>query len=91
VGETTLTPTSAVFSSYSGESEVFVPAILGEAGVVKVDYLIYDVNCDGVVDQLDITRAQRLFGKQTDGRADIDKDGEVTINDLILIINNYTK
>ena len=61
-----------------------------------ITYSIYDVNEDGIVDQLDITRAQRAYGA-SDGddnwiaRADVNHDGTVDINDLILILNNYSK
>ena len=52
------------------------------------DYSIYDVNHDGVVDQLDLTRAQRNYGRY-DPLSDINGDGIVDIADLILLINNY--
>ena len=52
------------------------------------DYSIYDVNHDGVVDQLDLTRAQRHYGHY-DPLSDINGDGIVDISDLILIMNNY--
>ena len=81
-----------VLSAYVGEGEEFVSAVYGVKAVeTAVDYSIYDVNEDGTVDQLDITRAQRLYGQATTTKADVDKDGEVTIDDLILILNNYSK
>jgi len=49
---------------------------------------IYDVNNDGVVNLLDVTRAQRWFGT-TDPRGDITGDGWVTIEDLILIMQQF--
>ncbi len=52
-------------------------------------YSRYDVNCDGVVDQLDMTRAQRYYLKQNP-RCDLDGDGWVRISDFILIMLNYT-
>ena len=56
----------------------------------KIDYSIYDVNRDGVVNQLDLTRAQRHYGTD-DEICDVDNNGTVDIGDLILILNNYTK
>ena len=47
------------------------------------DYSRYDINHDGVVDQLDLTRGHY------DPLSDIDGNGIVDINDLILILNNY--
>ena len=54
------------------------------------------MNQDGKVDQLDITRAQRCYGKNVGDEgwntlADVNKDNTVDINDLILILNNYSK
>ena len=70
--------------------EEYVEADLTNASVTTtVSFNPYDVNRDGVVDQLDITRAQRHFGLQ-DSRCDVDTDGDVDIADLILILNNYT-
>jgi hypothetical protein len=91
VGTVTVEVTEAVLSAYVGDGGTFVNAIIGEAAVTAVDYSIYDVNEDGTVNQLDITRAQRLYGQETTEKADVDKDGEVTIEDLILILNNYSK
>ena len=91
VGTVTVEVTEAVLSAYVGDGETFVNAIIGEAAVTAVDYSIYDVNEDGTVNQLDITRAQRLYGQKTAEKADVDKDGEVTITDLVLILNNYSK
>ena len=51
-------------------------------------YSIYDVNHDGAVNQLDLTRAQRNYGRY-DPLSDINGDGTVNISDLILIMNNY--
>ena len=47
------------------------------------------INRDGVVNQLDITRAQRHYGSDNE-ICDVNDDGEVDIEDLILIRNNYT-
>ena len=97
-GKVTASIDSAVLSSFVGEAgEAFVDAILGNATVeTEITYSVYDVNQDGSVDQLDITRAQRSYGA-SDGddnwiaRADVNRDGTVDINDLILILNNYSK
>ena len=97
VGSASLTLTSAVLSAYQGEGEAFVGVIYGETTVTTtIHYSVYDVNEDGVVDQLDITRAQRAYGAGKEdaawnARADVNSDGVVDINDLILILNNYTK
>ncbi|MCL1976535.1 MAG: fibronectin type III domain-containing protein [Candidatus Bathyarchaeota archaeon] len=55
----------------------------------------YDVNRDGVVDQLDLTAAQLFFmAKESDANwnvakfADVNGDGCVDIEDLILILKN---
>ena len=69
----------------------FVGRGLANAAVTtEVTYSVYDVNQDGTVNQLDITRAQRFFGK-SDDLADVDNSGEVDITDLVLILNNYSK
>ena len=58
-------------------------------------FSVYDVNRDGVVDQLDLTVAQLFFmAKEGDAnwatakRADVTGDGRVDIEDLILILKN---
>ena len=53
------------------------------------DYSRYDVNRDGVVNQLDITRVQRYYGEY-DPICDVNGDGIVDINDLILVLNNFS-
>ena len=89
--------TGADLSVYVGEGEAFVAAVMGTVEVkTEINYSIYDVNQDGKVDQLDITRAQRCYGKNAGDEgwntlADVNKDGTVDINDLILILNNYSK
>ena len=91
VGTVKATLDGAVVSAYAGSGETYVNVILGKTEVAtEVDYLLYDVNHDGVVNQLDLTRAQRYYG--TDNAiCDVNKDGTVDINDIILILNNYTK
>ena len=54
------------------------------------DIVADDVNQDGTVNQLDITRAQRSYGTAND-LADVNDDGTVNIDDMILILNNYSK
>ena len=54
-----------------------------------VAYNRFDVNKDGVINLLDLTRAQRFYNTN-DPAADVSGDGIVDINDLILILNNYT-
>jgi len=81
---------SAVLSAYAGSAEAFVTVKTGSTVVTTaVDYSTYDVNQDGTVNQLDITRAQRFYG-QANELADVNADGEVNIDDLILILNNYS-
>ena len=58
--------------------------------MTEVKYSVYDVNQDGTVNQLDITRAQRSFGGN-DALADVNDDGTVDITDFVLILNNYSK
>ena len=97
-GDVTVTLADAVLSSYNGpDNEAFTAYVLDNASVTtKVDYSVYDVNQDGTVNQLDITRAQRAYGAvpgdaNWNVRADVNKDSVVDINDLILVLNNYSK
>ena len=55
----------------------------------------YDINRDGKVDQLDLTTAQLYYAARDDEAnwdeakiADVNNDGRVDIEDLILILNN---
>ena len=90
IGTASATLNEAVLSAYCGSSEMFLAVTVGNATVeTEVNYSIYDVNQDGTVNQLDITRAQRFFGK-ADDLADVDDSGEVDITDLVLILNNYS-
>jgi len=90
VGSQAVTLTEAVLSAYLTESESFLHVVYGNTMVeTAVDYSTYDVNQDGTVNQLDITRAQRFYG-QANELADVNTDGEVNIDDLILILNNYS-
>jgi len=90
VGAASVAVTEAVLSAYAGETETFVTAVLDNAAAeTVVTYSKYDVNQDGTVNQLDITRAQRFFGK-ADDLADVDDSGEVDVTDFVLILNNYS-
>ncbi len=89
VGAASVELTEAVLSAYFGTGETFVNVVLGETLVeTEVNYHPCDVNRDGVVDQLDITRAQRFFGT-ADEVCDVTADGIVNTADMIMILNNY--
>lgn len=91
-GETTVKVLAADLAAYADdEAETTVTALLDSAFVTtSLTYNRFDVNHDGVVDLLDITRAQRWYGT-ADTTCDVDGSGTVDIVDLILILNNYTK
>ena len=97
VGTATVALNSAVLSAFQGNGETFVTVVYGETTVETViDYSVYDVNQDGTVNQLDITRAQRAYGASEgdanwNALADVDGNGTVDIADLILILNNYSR
>ena len=90
MGEASVAIAQARLSAYTDTAETYVTAVCGEAFHTRVDYSIYDVNRDGVVNQLDLTRAQRYYGTD-DAVCDVDGSGEVNIADLILILNHYSK
>ena len=91
VGAASAVVTEATLSAFAGETETFVAAVLDNAAAeTVVTYSKYDVNQDGTVNQLDITRAQRFFGQSND-LADVNDDGEVDVTDFVLILNNYSK
>ena len=72
------------------DSETFVEADLTAASaIVEVQYNPCDVNHDGVVNMLDLTRAQRYYGTEN-ADADVTGDKTVDIADLIMILNHYT-
>lgn len=92
-GGVTVSIAGADLSVYVGsDREDFVGVTMGENASVstKIKYSTYDVNQDGTVNQLDITRAQRFYGT-ADELADVNDDGEVNIDDLILLLNNFSK
>jgi len=90
-GEAVLAVSFAELGAYLGEEETFVSTDLtGAALTVQVRYNVCDVNHDGVVNLLDMTRAQRWY--DTDNAdADVNSSGDVDIIDLILILNNYNE
>jgi len=88
--------TEVTLCAYQGEGETFVNAVVDQTPVTTVinTYSVFDVNRDGIVDQLDMTRAQRYFGLTLEDAdwyeyADVDGSDSVDIEDLILILNNY--
>ena len=97
VGSASAELVDVVLSAYTETGETFLDVTVANGKVeTKIDYSIYDVNQDGTVNQLDITRAQRVYGAAAgdsswNARADVNQDGIVDINDLILILNNYSK
>ncbi len=77
---------------YAGKTitvKVSDPALRGvltsEAVTVEESDQKFDINDDGIINQLDLTRAQRFYGKAYPA-ADLDGDGTVTILDLIQIL-----
>jgi len=88
-GSASITLTDADLSAYLGDGETLVQVDLDGASITtEVRHNIFDVNKDGVVDQLDMTRAQRYYGTDNTD-ADVNEDGTVDLDDLILILNNY--
>jgi len=86
--------TEARMAAFEGEGEINVEAQLGEAFETTMEENRFDVNKDGVVDQRDMTRAQRYFGSTPDSEnwnadADVDRNGEVDINDIVLILQQF--
>ncbi len=68
------------------------------ATTVITTYSQYDINCDGVVDQLDLSDAQIVYWSAEDDAnwasaksADVIGDGVVDMLDLLLIYANFTK
>ena len=96
-GDTSVTIQKMKLTAYDKEQgEATVNCILANASVVTtLAYDVYDVNRDGVVNLLDITRAQRYYGLTVEDAtwnaiADVNSDGVVDIADLILILNHFT-
>jgi len=86
-----------VLMSYEGE---IVPVAIGDGMVATVFekyYVPWDLNKDDVVDLNDITFALQFFGAAEGDAdwdiakaADINIDGKVGVDDLLLILANYT-
>ena len=90
-GNASVVVKAATLSAYLDEGETYVDVNLDNAAIdIEVRFNIYDVNRDGIVDQLDMTRAQRYYGTDF-ADADVNSDGSVDIDDLILILINYNE
>ena len=90
-GNASVVVKAATLSAYLDEGETYVDVNLDNAAIdIEVRFNIYDVNRDGIVDQLDMTRAQRYYGTDF-ADADVNCDGSVDIDDLILILINYNE
>ena len=90
-GNAAVAITYAEVAAYVGEdSETFVDVDLTDASAtVEVKRNRFDVNMDGEVNMLDLTRTQRWYGTNNP-ICDVDGSGEVSINDLILILTHYS-
>jgi len=89
VGQATVSITYTELCAYLADGETFVQADLDAASVTtELKNNRFDVNKDGIVDQRDLTRAQRYFDTDYPD-ADVNTDGEVNIDDLILILNHF--
>ena len=90
-GKGSLNMKEVVVSCYDGDGASLANVILTDASAeTEILFSIYDVNRDGSVDQLDLTRAQRWYGTDN-ADCDINDDGEVNVADMILILNNFSK
>jgi len=89
----------AVLSGYdNADKAVYIDSLIVNNLVqttIGQYFSVYDVNRDGVVDQLDLTVAQMFFmAKEGDAnwatakRADVNGDGRIDIEDSILILKN---
>jgi hypothetical protein len=99
LGTTNVKLISAVLSGYDDANiAIYIEALLAN-DVVQTTFgqyfSVYDANRDGIVDQLDLTTAQLYFmAEEGDTNwsvakfADVNGDGRVDIEDLILILNN---
>jgi len=89
-GEASVAITTAQLGAYLDGRETFVPVNTENTSVTTImECSVYDVNKDGVVNLLDMTRAQRYYGSFHPD-ADVNDDNKVDIDDLILIFNNYS-
>jgi hypothetical protein len=99
LGTTDVKLVDAILSGYNGDDvAVYIDSLVTNGLVQTVIgqyFSKYDVNRDGVVDQLDLTTAQLFFMAQ-EGDAnwnaakivDVNNDGVVDVEDLILILKN---
>jgi hypothetical protein len=101
LGTTDVRLVDVVLSGYdNADTAVYIDYVIANSLVqtsVGQRFSTYDVNRDGVVDQLDLTTAQLFFmAKAGDDNwdvarfADVNNDGVVDIEDLIIILNNIT-
>jgi hypothetical protein len=101
LGTTDVSLVSAVLSGYDdADVAIYIDSLITNGLVQTVIgqyFSKYDVNKDGVVDQLDLTTAQRFYmAKEGDANwntakaADVNRDGRVDIEDLILILKSST-
>jgi hypothetical protein len=99
LGTTDVRLVDARLSGYTSDDEVVYTDYFMLNSVVQTSFdkyfSIYDVNRDGVVDQLDLTMAQLYYMAKTGDAnwdiakyADVNGDGVVDIEDLILILKN---
>jgi hypothetical protein len=90
-GNAAVTIKYAEAAAYLGEdTETFVKVDLTEASAtVEVKRNRFDVNMDGTVNMLDLTRVQKWYGTK-DVICDVDGSGEVDVTDMILILNHYS-
>ena len=94
-GASTLVINGGSFSQNVDEwaGDGFVALYNEETGYYEIEVLsLFDVNRDGVVNQLDMTRAQRNYGQSSETgtlMGDIDGDGQVTVVDLVMIMTNF--
>ncbi|MDR2707195.1 MAG: fibronectin type III domain-containing protein [Nitrososphaerota archaeon] len=99
LGTTNVKLLDAVLSGYdAADVAIYIDASVTNAVVqttIGQYFSVYDVNRDGVVDQLDLTTAQLYYmAEEGDANwnvakfADVNRDGRVDIEDLISILNN---
>ena len=90
-GDAVVAVTAVETACYEGEGEIYGKVTWDEASVTTtVAYSTYDVNKDGKVNQLDLTRIQRWYGLYHP-TCDVNADGSVDVADMILVANNYTE
>ncbi|MCL2172846.1 MAG: fibronectin type III domain-containing protein [Candidatus Bathyarchaeota archaeon] len=101
LGTTDVKLVDAALSGYAdGNTAVYIDSLIAHdlvQTVIGQYYSKYDINKDGVVNQLDLTTAQMYFmAKEGDANwntaknADVNGDDRIDIEDLILILQNIT-